>query len=214
MSKNYNRFYFTKWLSSHLTGFGVYDLDSMKITDEIIVFDDTKYEGLEDVDIVVSNDDRYLFFSGWTWLGGFSGYGSFFVVDLIQKRILKEFRVGAFSQIAISPDGQSVYISDPGGYLYMFPSTRKVWRYDVKNNSINVLLNTPCQPDRIAVAEDNRTIFISSWQFIIDGKHADIIKVDAQTGRIVSSYSAPLDSSGALMHTVRSIKIGKYPNLF
>ena len=210
MSKVYNRFYFTKWANSHLDRLGIYDLDSMKTVDEVLIFDEIKYSGLEDVDLLVSNDDRYLFLSGWQWLGGFNGHGVFLVIDMLQKKIINEFRIGAFSQLAQSPDGQSVYISDPGGYLYMFPSTNKVWRYDVKTNSLNQFLTTPGAPDRIVVAEDSRTIFISSWQFIINSKHADIIKVDAQTGKIVSSYSAPLDSLGALTHIVRNIKIGKY----
>lgn len=212
MSKNSNRFYFTKWSKNNFLGFGIYDLDLMSVVDEIILFDDVQYVGLEDVDIAVSNDDRYLFFSSWTWQGGFGGYGSFFVIDLIQRKIIENHKVGAFSQLCVSPDGQSVYISDPGGYLYNFPSSGKVWRYDVKNNSMHILLNNLYNSNRITVAVDNRTLFVTpDLAFNLqNGKRAWLVKVDALNGQIIDYYPVFYDSTGFFTNNPRNVRMGIY----
>lgn len=209
-SQSHNRVYFTRWENRHLVGFGVYDLDSLRVTDVLTVFDSTIFPSLEDVDLIVSPDDRFLFFSAWNWRGG-GGFGSFFVIDLIERRIASEFPSGAFSQLAISPDGRSVYIGDPGGYLYMFRNSRKVLRYDVQSNSMHVLLSSLGGTDRIAVAEDNRTVFISAWLSFQtpDGHSANVVKVDALSGQIIGSYAIPLDTLGRLTSNIRNIRLGK-----
>jgi len=210
-SRNTDIIYFTWIENRQIVGFGKYDLTSLKVIDTLRLFNDAEFNGLQDVDLIVSNDDKYLFFSAFNWRG-LNGFGSFFVIDLNQRTIVKEFRAGAFSQLAISPDGKSVYISDPGGYLYNFLSSGKVWRYDVENHTMNVLLNDLYYSDRITVAEDNRTLFITPFvSFTMrDGQKAWVVKIDAQNGQIKDYYPVIYDSTGYYTNNPRNIRMGQY----
>ncbi|HRN25462.1 MAG: hypothetical protein IT276_01335 [Ignavibacteriaceae bacterium] len=206
-----NAVYFTWIENRQIVGFGKYDLTSLKVIDTLRLFNDTQFYGLQDVDLTISNDDKYLFFSAFNWRG-LSGFGSFFVIDLTQRTILKEYRVGAFSQLAISPDGKNVFISDPGGYLYNFPSSGKIWKYNVENKTMNVLLNELYFTDRITVAEDNRTLFITPViSFSMkDGQRAWVVKVDAQNGQFKNYYPVFYDSTGYYTNNPRNIRMGQY----
>ncbi len=206
-----NAVYFTWIENRQIVGFGKYDLTSLKVIDTLRLFNDTQFYGLQDVDLTISNDDKYLFFSAFNWRG-LSGFGSFFVIDLTQRTILKEYRVGAFSQLAVSPDGKNVFISDPGGYLYNFPSSGKIWKYNVENKTMNTLLNELYFTDRITVAEDNRTLFITPViSFSMkDGQRAWVVKVDAQSGQIKNYYPVFYDSTGFYTNNPRNIRMGQY----
>lgn len=203
---------FFTWVENlQIVGIGIYDLNSLEIIDTLRLFNDTQFYGLQDVDLIISNDDKYLFFSVFNWRG-LSGFGSFFVIDLFQRTLVKEYRIGAFSQLAISPDGKKVFISDPGGYLYNFPSSGKIWQYDVENQTMNILLNNLYYTDKITVAEDNRTLFITPViSFIMkDGQRAWVVKVDAQNGQIKDYYPVFYDSTGYYTNNPRNIKMGQY----
>lgn len=210
-SRNTDIIYFTWIENRQIVGFGKYDLTSLKVIDTLRLFNDAQFYGLQDVDLIVSNDDRYLFFSAFNWRG-LTGFGSFFVIDLTLRTIVKEYRVGAFSQLAISPDGKNVFISDPGGYLYNFPSSGKIWQYDVENKTMNILLNDLYYTDRITVAEDNRTLFITPViSFTMkDGQRAWVVKVDAQNGQIKDYYPVFYDSTGYYTNNPRNIRMGQY----
>lgn len=203
--------YFGLVENREFVGFGIYSLDSMKVTETIRLFNSVNYPGLSDVDFVITQDGTFLFLSAWNWRG-FGGFGSFFIIDLAQKRIINEFQVGAFSQLAISPDGQSIYISDPGGYLFNLPSSGKVWRYDVKSSSIHVLINNLYYSDRITVAEDNRTLFITpDVAFDLqNGEKAWLVKADALNGQILDYYPVSYDSTGFYTNNPRNVRMGKY----
>lgn len=210
-SRNTDIIYFTWVENRQIVGFGKYDLTSLKVIDTLRLFNDAQFYGLQDVDLIVSNDDRYLFFSAFTWRG-LTGFGSFYVIDLTLRTIVKEYKVGAFSQLAISPDGKNVFISDPGGYLYNFPSSGKIWQYDVENKTMNILLNNLYYTNRITVAEDNRTLFITPViSFAMkDGQRAWVVKVDAQNGQIKDYYPVFYDSTGYYTNNPRNIRMGQY----
>ena len=210
-SKIYSRIYFGWVENQEFVGFGIYSLDSMKVIETIRLFNSSNYPGLSDVDFVITPDEKFLFLSAWNWRG-LGGFGSFFVIDLIQKKLVDEFRVGAFSQLGMSPDGQSVYISDPGGHLYNLPSSGKIWHYNVKNNIMDVIVNNLYYSDRITVAEDNRTLFITpDVAFNLqNGEKAWLVKVDAMTGQIIKSYPVSYDSTGFFTNNPRNVRMGKY----
>lgn len=202
-SKKANKLYFTYWpTNSQLAGFGVYDLDSMKVTDVIEVFNSEKYPGLQDADLIVSPDDRFLFFSAWNWRGG-GGFNTFFVIDITQKKIVGEFSCGPFAQLSVSPNGKSVYISKAGFNLYPFPpNNHRMYRYDIPTNTMNDFLYRGGSTG-IEIADDNRTIFVSDFK--------EISKVDAFTKKITKRFTIPLDSLGSFTNGIRNIKLGKYP---
>ncbi|HSW53767.1 MAG TPA: hypothetical protein VLH59_01640 [Ignavibacteriaceae bacterium] len=210
-SKKQNNIYYVWTEKGEIVGIGVFNIELKKTIDTLRLFNRIKYPDIASSDIVVSNDDKYLFFSAWNWRG-LGGYGSFFVIDLIERRIIKEYPAGAFSQLGISPDGINVYMGDPGGYLYILPSLKKVWRYDIKNKTMNIFFDSFGGTDQFASADDNRTIFISAWgQFKTpDGIDASIVKVDALTKKIIGSYTIPKDSLGNYSRLIRNIKFGKY----
>ncbi len=210
-SQTKNRIYFGFVENREFVGFGIYSLDSMKLIETIRIFNSNNYPNLNDVDFVITPNDKFLFLSAWNWRG-LGGFGSFFVIDLTIKKIIEEYRVGAFSKLSMSPDGQSVYISDPGGYLFNLPSSGKVWRYDVKNKTIRVLLNNLYNSDRITVAEDNRTLFITpDIAFDLqNGEKAWLVKVDAMNGKIIDYYPVSYDSTGFYTNNPRNVRMGKY----
>lgn len=201
-SRNHNKIYFTRWQNRPCVGFGVYDLDSLKVTDTLTIFDKTMYPGLEDVDLVVSPDDKFMFFSAFNWRGG-GGFNSFFVINISEKRIIAKYPCGPFARLAVSPDGKSVYISKAGWTLYIFPTVHHpMYRYDVETNTLSTFLKRGGSTG-IAIADDNRTIFISDF--------SQIQKVDALSGTIFGYYTLPLDSLGQLTSHIRNIRLGKYP---
>ncbi|GBD86100.1 hypothetical protein BMS3Abin03_00009 [bacterium BMS3Abin03] len=203
MSKHQDRFYFTiRRPDRELIGFGLFDLNELKIIDSVLVFNPDEYPHMEDADLVLSPDDRQLYLSVWNWRHG-GGFNSFFVIDVIEKKIIGEFPCGPFAQLAVSPDGKSVYISNPNGYLYGFQSNERMLRYDVVTNTMHKFLDIG-GTDRIVVADDNRTIFITT---IYGG---DIIKVDANTKKVIGRFPLPLDSLGRATNTTRNITLGRY----
>lgn len=203
-SQNRNLIYFTGWENRQQIGFGVYDLDSLRITDTLRLFDAVQYPGLQDADLLTSPDDRFLFFSAWNWRGG-GGFNSFFVIDISEKRIVAEYPCGPFARLALSPEGKSVYISKAGFNLYIFPPNNyRMYRYNVQTNTINNFLDRGGSTG-IAVADDNRTVFISDFSVIE--------KVDALSGRIIGSYTIPRDSLGSFTSNIRNIRLGKYPTI-
>lgn len=214
-SKINNRIYFGWVENREFVGFGIYSLDSMKVIETIRLFNSSNYPGLSDVDFVITPDEKFLFLSTWNW-SGLGGFGTFFVIDLVRKKLVEEYRVGSFSQLGISPDGQSVYISDPGGHLFNLPSSGKVWRYDVKSKTMHVLLNNLYNSNRIVVAEDNRTLFITpDVAFNLqNGEKAWIVKVDAVNGQIINSYPVSYDSTGFFTNNPRNVRMGKYISIY
>lgn len=200
-SKNHNRIYFAKWENGQVVGFGTYDLDLHVITDSIIVFNANNYPGLQPADLSVSPDDRFLFFSVWNWRGG-GGFNTFFVIDISEGRIIAEYPCGHFARLAVSPDGKSVYISKAGDNIYILPpNNHPMYRFDVQTKTMNDFKNRGGGTG-IAIAEDNRTMFISD--------NYKIEKVDALSGKIIASYTIPLDSLGRLTSHIRNIRLGKY----
>jgi hypothetical protein len=202
-SQSNNRIYFV-WIENRQPiGVASYDLDSLRLLDTLRLFDDARYPGLRDVDLVVSPDDTFLFLSAWNWRG-FGGFNSFFVIDLCQRRLVAEYRCGPFARLAVSPNGRSVYISRAGFTLYILPpNNHRTYRYDVLSNTMHDFLSRGGSTG-IVVADDNRTVFLSDA--------SEIIKVDALTGTTLGTYSVPLDSLGRLTSLIRNIRLGKYPS--
>lgn len=218
LSPRQEKLYFPKEQGERLVGIGIYNLTTFKVEDVVSVLDTIKYPSLSQVDLLISPDERYAFLSAFS-SQGLGGSNILFAVDLVEKRIVAEYPCGAYAQLAISPDGRFVYISDPAGYLLQMNPINKVLRYDVQGRAIETFLTperlgitgTPFTTDKIIVASDNRTIFISTQGNIMskDGKPYHILKVDAQTGSLLGSYTIPLNQ-GKTTNFIRNIRLGKY----
>jgi hypothetical protein len=206
-----NRFYFAQGENRKFIGIGVYSLDSMKVIETIRLFNNIEYPGLTSVDIECSPDDKFLYLSAFNWRG-LGGFGSFFIIDLTRKVIIDEFRVGSLSQLAVSPDGRSVYISDPAGYLLDLPGSGNVWKYDVQRNSMQVLIRFLYHSDKITVAEDNKTLFISPDVafFDLNGEKAWLVKANALNGNIIKYFPVTYDSNGYFTNAARNVRMGRY----
>lgn len=220
ISQNSMKLYFPFRENGNLVGIAIYNLNTFQVDDVIRVFNKDSYPNLVEVDILISPNDRYIFLSAFNWRGG-GGFNSFFAIDMQRRKIVAEYPCGPFAQLAVNPDGRYVYISDPAGYLYMMNSTHKVFRYDVQGKSMAVFLtpkklglaNNALVTDKIIVAPDNRTVFISShWASILveEDVWAHIIKVDAFTGKLLGYYAIPLDEQGRLRRHIRNITLGRY----
>lgn len=221
-SSSQSRLYMLCTPDRQFPGLVIYDIDSMKIDQIIPIADSITQRRMQPVDLSISPDERYAFISVFNWIGG-AGYNSFIAFDLKSNEVVSEYHCGAFAQLAISPDGESVYITDPSGYLYQFITTGQILRYNVKSRQMEVFVERPRSigllgnlfvSDRVVVAPDNRTVFISMWGgdgYTTDGRFAAIIKIDALTRELLGTYSYPLDIRGIPVQLhARGLALGKY----
>jgi hypothetical protein len=208
---------------SKFRGIIVYNYETFQVERVIQIAESERQIRMSPSSIVVSSDDEYLFLTVWNEIGG-GGYGSFFVVDLKQNSVLGEYPCGGYAQLAISPNNKYVYITDPAGYLRDIPSINKLLRYDVDRHEVEVFINSLSDiglvrnrfiTDKLIVADDNRTLFITFWSGpprTSDGKIVHLIKLDSLTKRVISTFSLPLNEQGEFTQYIFEIKLGLYPN--
>ncbi|MGH7492755.1 MAG: hypothetical protein ACREOO_10210 [bacterium] len=94
-----------------------------------------------------------------------------------------------FGSLALSPDGEYLYVTDPGRYMLLEPvPTGKVFIFQTATNSyvgeIDVKKVTPFghswQTDRMMVLPEGRTAYVSNWLdllFVIDLQHREVKKI-------------------------------------
>ena len=216
-SSNERKLVFTRSSMTMFEGLAVFDVDSFRIQRTIPLADSSAQQKMEPADLAISPNGKYAFVSVFNWRG-LGGYNSLFVVDMVGNRIVGEMQTGAFAQLGMSPDGSSVYVSDPAGYLYSMPATNRILRYDAPTNSLQVfvtlsdlgLTGSSLITDKIVVASDNRTVFVTVGGDVKDakGQHVSILKIDAFTRRILETFSLPVDGYGNTTQTIRNITLG------
>jgi hypothetical protein len=220
-SKLESKVYMTRNLNRVFAGIQTLDLDAFELGRIIPVADSLRQRRMQPVSLAISPDDRFAFLSAFNWRGG-GGYNSFIVVELSTGTVIGEHECGAFAQLGVSPDGRYVYITDPAGYLYQMPFTNQILRYNVNSRSMEVFVSlsdlelgdTVFKPDKILVAPDNRTIYVSLWAAGSknrEGKRVQLLKIDAHTRKIIGTFSLPLDENGNVTQHIRNVRFGYRP---
>lgn len=221
-SPNHLKMYAThqEYNTGQFTGILVYNLESFSIEKEIIINQD---HSQIPSDLEISSDGRYLFLA--TFYGPLHGLGRFYAIHLETSQIIASYYCGSMAQIGRSPDGKSVYISDPAGYQYMLSPTGILLKYDIESREMEEfidwvpynLTNGAWQgrlpTDQIVVGPDSRTMFLTTFGAGItpDGKDIDILKIDLLTKEILDVLSLPRNPQGFQTEIIVGLKLGNYP---
>ena len=113
--------------------------------------------------MVISNDGRYLYFAGGP------------VFDLETGQAIANVGGNALGSLALSPDGEYLYITDPGvpGNIEITPSG-KVFIFQTSTNSYvgeidvkEIEPNYGWLTDRIDLMPDGKTAYVSGWHVLV-----------------------------------------------
>ena len=190
-----------------------YDVDSSRVIAHFPIADTTREKSMRASDIAISPDGRWLYvtvFNVVSWWG----YGSFFVIDLSRDSVVEEYSCGSFANIAVSSDGQYVYLSDPGAWLGIpesFP-TYQVLRYDVQRSEMEVFIDWRdfagitgnSRSEQITVSPDGRSIYLLAGGTTCGGQEVNLVRLDSRSGSLLASH--PFLSGGG----IRRLKAQKY----
>lgn len=216
LSKSQSFLYLSIWENRKFIGIDIFDLQTKEIIKSIRPFEITDSRTLQDVDIKVDDSDKYLFISAFNWVGG-GGFNLFFVVDLNNDLIISEYPTGAFAQLTKDNTGRYIYISDPAGFLYQFPRTNQILRYDIQNQKMEVYISLK-NLDQIkanvftstylSVNADNNFLYICVEGDVKtkNDERVDIIIFNISTHKIEDTFSFELVNN-KLTKRIRSIKI-------
>jgi len=204
-------------IDTNYTGVFTYNIDTFSIQKE------TQISNIAErpVDIAISPDGRFVFFT--TFLGSQSFGGKFYAFDLTTDQIISEDFCPALASVCVSPDGNSVYITDPAGYEYEVEPTGKLLKYNVINKTIEVFIDwVPYNltggafggrliTERITISKDGRYLFITTAAGrASNGEIIDVIKLRIEDKKVVDYLSLPLDYRGYKTESVVNIKLINY----
>ncbi|MEK7264372.1 MAG: hypothetical protein AAB071_07680 [Bacteroidota bacterium] len=203
-------------------GVFVYDLNTKKLLRFVPLKDSVQQRSMVASDIKISPNDEYLYISIFTWANGFSGFGSFMVMDISNDNIINDYVSGGMSQLAVSGDGKNVFISDPAGYGIELPPTYKIfyftnnfyntfidWRTFFNTSTFNGSVNSS---QEIIMSPDNKSLVTNVVGSLKteEGKLIQILKIGISKKETISSFSFPTDIHGHITQRIKKMKIGKY----
>lgn len=143
--------------------------------------------------MVISHDGKLLYVAGGP------------VFDLECAVVVGWVGINHFSSLALSPDGEYLYITDPGGYLRLEPvPSGKVFIFQTSTNSYVGEIDTrPAMgyvtyTDRIVIMPDGKTAYVSNWL-------NDVFVLDLQRRVVKELISFPVHS-GQLVPMVLGMK--------
>ncbi len=111
-------------------------------------------------------------------------------IDIVRDSVLSVFSSNYLGSVALNPNGQYLYLTDPGRYMIPEPApSGKFSVYDMASTAmedIDLRPWLPIQPvtsarsDMVAVSPDGQTIYISNWfylLFVVDAQSRQVKKV-------------------------------------
>ena len=117
------------------------------------------------------------------------------------------------------------FLTDPGGFLYNLPPTRKLIRYDQLANHTEIfidwnifdfgpdLIGTVTYSNYIIVAPDNRTLFVSIEglrQNNVNTLPISLLKIDIKTKKILGHFSFKMNENGHVNQRIFNMSLGVY----
>lgn len=154
------------------------------------------------MDLEVSPDGNYLFVVN-------NSDALFYVVDLSTDKIIHTHTCNYSAKIEVSPDGNYVYLSNPNSPIGEL-TKNQVLRYNVSSNKTRVFIHGPgdiglesnyLYIDKIIIAPDNRTMFITLG--------LSIARIDIKTKEIINRYKIPADYQGHITSSIKNILLVK-----
>lgn len=128
--------------------------------------------------MLTSHDGKYLYVAGGP------------VFDLEHDSVIAYVGKNYLGSLALSPDGEYLYITDPGKYLNLeILPTGKVYIYQIKTYSyigeIDVIkasdeYKTSYATDHISLMPDGKTAYVTNWSnalFVMDLQNREVKKV-------------------------------------
>ncbi len=178
-----------------------YDINDFSIVREFSVqISDYNYYV---TDISFSPNGNYLYVTVYS--GDSYNPGVFLSINLNTGYIEDIQDVGSESNIAVSPDGNYVYFTDPAVYFmeFHFP-TNKVFRYDVNLKEIEVFINGPNDLNltgsalytifaHVSPNSEYLYIFLHNTRETLNGNPVNVLKIDAVTGELVNYFTLPTE---------------------
>ena len=201
-------------IDDNYTGLFKYSITSLKIIKQYQLSNIAE----RPVDIAISSDNRYIFFT----TSVFSPFllGKFYVFDLTINQVVYISQCPPLAPICISPDNQFVYISDPAGYEYQLNPSGKLYRFNVYQSQIEEFIDWRpynltngdydgrLPTDRMTITPDNKYLYISTLGGMTeDGKSVDVIKVSINSKSLINYLSIPLDHRGYKTESIINIKL-------
>jgi sugar lactone lactonase YvrE len=182
-------------------------------------------------DIGLSPDERYLYATAWG--GATTGSGQFYAVDLeTGETIFEGGPVGKSANLAVAPNGRSVYIDSPAGGLgSLATGTGKVYRFDVEARELEVFLDWTCCDgppeltgghgliaDKITMLPSGEAFIMYNRAALLDYRSEEVgepapplLKIDAETGEVLATYTLPRKENGTPRATIRQLHFGVVP---
>ena len=183
------------------------------------------------IDIALSPDERYLFAT--SWFSDFETPGRFYAVDLeTGETIFEGGPVGKSANLAVAPNGRSVYIDSPAGRDGSLAiQSGKVYRFDVEARELEVFLDWTCcdgppeltgghglSADKITMLPGGEAFIMYNRAALFDYRPEEVgepapplLKIDAETGEVLATYTLPRDDEGKAKATIRQLHFGVVP---
>jgi DNA-binding beta-propeller fold protein YncE len=167
-------------------------------------------------DIALSPDERYVYATTWK---DFSSPGTFYVVDLeAGETVFEGGPVGKKANLAVHPNGRSVYIDCPaGGGLDAVP-TNRLTRFDVEARELEVFLDSgeDLGLGYEGLVTDQITMLPGGDAFVIrdpipSEQDPSLFAVDAETGEVRATYTPPHEEDGSPKIFIRNLDVAIVP---
>jgi DNA-binding beta-propeller fold protein YncE len=171
-------------------------------------------------DLALSPDGRFLYATTYSLQTG----GAFSAVELEAGEVIAEHPAGSYANLAVHPNGQYVYVDCPAGGRRNLIPTQQVLRFDVTNRKIEVFIDgaegegvkglgsdAALVATHITAQRSNRGIVMTVSGPTQDGEDVHMVRVDAETGTVLSTYSLPRDDRGYLKAAILDIQFASGP---
>lgn len=185
----------------------VYDVSKQAVVRSFRPTADPALRGSGVTDLALSPDGRFLYATTYSLQTG----GAFSAVELEAGEVIAEHPAGSYANLAVHPNGQYVYVDCPAGGRRNLIPTQQVLRFDVTNRKIEVFIDDPDAVgiQNVALIADDITTLPSGEAVVFknpiaqriqidegDPQNPSLIKVDAESGELLGSYTLPRDDRG------------------
>ncbi|PEN07895.1 hypothetical protein CRI93_05465 [Longimonas halophila] len=198
----------------------VYDVGEQTVVRSFRPTADPALRGSGVTDLALSPGGRFLYTTTYSLDTG----GAFSAVDLEAGEVVAEHPAGSYANLAVHPNGRSVYVDCPaGGWRGLIP-TKRVLRYNVEARKVEVFIDgaegrgvkglgsdAALVATHITALSDDQGIVMVVSGPTRDGEDVHMVRVDRETGKALSTYSLPRDERGYLRATITDLQLSSGP---
>jgi len=194
----------------------VYDVSKQAVVRSFRPTADPALRGSGVTDLALSPDGRFLYATTYSLDTG----GAFSAVDVETGEVVAEHPAGSYANLAVHPNGRFVYVDCPAGGRRILIPTQQVLRYDVEDREVEVFIDgadgegikglgsdAALVATHITALPSDRGIVMAVSGPTRDGENVHMVRVDAETGTVRSTYSLPRDNRGYVKAAVRDLQL-------